>query len=364
MEESTSTNVPPTAAPAPTRSGKKIRAGLILAVIIIVVTLSGSYWWLRSKAQITTDNAYVEAHLHSVSSKVAGRIEKVAVKDNQFVRKGDLLFEINPTDFRVKVDEAAAALDMTLNETSGDYAQVEQSRAELEQSRARLLQAESDLGRGKALFAREVIPREQLERLETTVKVATAEAGEKAENLKKSRAEAGMGGSGNREAKSALRRAQLEEARLQAGYTKVTAPADGFVTRKSIEPGNYIQTGQPAMVLVSLIDAWVTANYKERQLADVKPGQQVEFSVDAYPSMKFTGKVESIMAGTGSAFSLLPPENATGNYVKVVQRIPVRIAIDHRSDPNHLLRAGMSVVPTIFTGRTPADILRDIIPFL
>jgi len=364
MEESPSANVPPSAGPAPSRNGKRIRAGFILAIIIICVTVSGSYWWLRSKAQITTDNAYVEAHLHSVSSKVAGRIEKVAVKDNQFVRKGDLLFEINPVDFRVKVDEAAAALDITLNETSGDYAQVEQSRAELEQSRARLLQAESDLGRGKALFAREVIPREQLERLETTVKVATAEVGEKVENLKKSRAEAGMGGRGNREAKSALRRAQLEEARLQAGYTKVTAPADGYVTRKSVEPGNYIQTGQPAMVLVSLEDSWITANFKERQLSDVKPGQQVEFSVDAYTSLKFTGRVESIMAGTGSAFSLLPPENATGNYVKVVQRIPVRIAIDQKSDPNRLLRAGMSVEPTIFTGRKPADILRDIIPFL
>jgi len=173
-----------------------------------------------------------------------------------------------------------------------------------------------------------------------------------------------MKAGGNRKAKSALRKAQLEEARLQAGYTKVTAPADGYVTRKSIEPGNYIQTGQPAMVLVSLEDSWITANYKERQLADVKPGQQVEFSVDAYPSMKFTGRVESIMAGTGSAFSLLPPENATGNYVKVVQRIPVRIAIDHKSDPNRLLRSGMSVVPTIFTGPTPTDILRDIFPFL
>src|SRR6185369_15088535 len=297
MEESTP-NVPPPAGPAPSRSGKRIRAGFILAVIIIGVTIFGSYWWLRSKALITTDNAYIEAHLHSVSAKVAGRIEKVAVKDNQFVRKGDLLFEINPIDFRVKVDQAAAALDMSLNETSGEYAQIEQSRAELEQSRARLLQAESDLRRGKALFAREVIPKEQLERLETAVKVATAEVGEKVENLNKSRAEAGMTASGNREAKSALRKAQLEEARLQAGYTKVTAPADGYVTRKSIEPGNYIQTGQPAMVLVSLEDSWITANYKERQLADVKPGQQVEFSVDAYPSMKFTGRVESIMAGT------------------------------------------------------------------
>src|SRR6185369_9938375 len=191
MEEPTSTTSPPAAGPTPSRNGNRIRAGLILAIIITCVILAGGYWWLRSKAHIKTDNAYIEAHLHSVSPKVAGRIEKVAVKDNQFVRKGDLLFEINPIDFRVKVDQAAAALDMSLNETSGEYAQIEQSRAELEQSRARLLQAESDLRRGKALFAREVIPKEQMERLETAVKVATAEVGEKVENLNKSRAEVG-----------------------------------------------------------------------------------------------------------------------------------------------------------------------------
>ncbi len=349
---------------APTGSGNRIRAGIILFITLGAIFALILWWWIHGINRITTDNAYIEAHLHSVSAKVAGRIEKVAVMDNQFVRKGDLLFEINPTDFKVKVDEAAAALDMTLNETSGDYAKVEQSRAELEQSRARLLQAESDLKRGSALFAKEVIPREQLERLETAVKIAAAQVGEKEENLRKSRAEAGMRSSGNREAKSAQRKAQLEEARLKVEYAKVTASSDGYVTRKSIEPGNYIQTGQPAMVIVSLADSWVTANFKERQLTYVKPGQQVEFSVDTYPSIKFTGKVESIMAGTGAAFSLLPPENATGNYVKVVQRIPVRIAIDHQSDPGHLLRAGMSVVPTIFTGRKPADILRDIIPFM
>jgi membrane fusion protein (multidrug efflux system) len=344
---------------APSGGGKRIRAGIALLIFFGVIFTSILWWWIHGINRITTDNAFIEAHLYSVSAKVAGRIEKVAVKDNQFVRKGDLLFEINPTDFKVKVDEAAAALDMTLNESSGDFAKVEQSRAELQQSHARLLQAESDLRRGSALFAKEVIPREQLERVETAVKIAAAQVAEKEENLKKSRAEAGMTGSGNREAKSAQRKAQLEEARLHAGYTKVIAPSDGYVTRKSIEPGNYIQTGQPAMVLVALADSWVTANFKESQLATVIPGQRVEFTVDAYPSHKFTGRVESIMAGTGAAFSLLPPENATGNYVKVVQRIPVRIAIDHQSDPDHLLRAGMSVVPTIFTDRTVKEAIHN-----
>ncbi|NVO00055.1 MAG: HlyD family secretion protein [Geobacteraceae bacterium] len=337
-------------------NGRRKRAGLLLFLLIIVMIGLTIWWWLSGISKVSTDNAFVEAHIYSVSAKVPGRVETVAVQDNQFVHKGDLLFVIEPGDYQVKVDAASAALDVTMNETSGDYAKVELSRAELQQSRAKQLQAESDLRRGKALFARDVIPREQLERLETGAKVATAQVVEKEENLKRFEAEAGVSNAGSRDAKAAQRRAQLDEAALHLGYTTVTAPADGYVTRKSVEPGNFVQAGQPVIVLVSLDDAWVTANFKESQLASIRPGQKVEFRVDAFSSRKFTGKVESIMAGTGSAFSLLPPENATGNYVKVVQRVPVRIAIDHKSDPDHLLRAGMSVVPVVFTDRTFADI--------
>ena len=337
-------------------AGRKRRAGGILAIMIIVMGAFTFSWWLKGIGRESTDNAFVEAHMHSVSAKISGRVDSVAVHDNQFVRKGDLLFTIDPADYRVKVAAASAALDATANETSGDYAKIEQGRAELQQSRARLEQAESDLRRGRALFAKDVIPREQLERLETSAKIATALVSEKEENLKRFQAEAGLSASGIREAKAAQKKALLDEAELHLVYTRVTAPADGYVTRKSVEEGNFVQTGQPAMVIVSLDDAWVTANFKESQLEGIKPGQGVEFRVDAYPGRKFSGKVESIMAGTGSAFSLLPPENATGNYVKVVQRIPVRIAIDHKSDPEHLLRSGMSVVPTVFTGKSLKDL--------
>jgi membrane fusion protein (multidrug efflux system) len=347
----------PVPEPAIANGGRK-RAGVVLFLAVLALIFLAVWWWIHGLSRISTDNAFVEAHLHSVAAKVAGRVEAVAVQDNQFVRKGDLLYEIEPADYLLKVEAASAELAIVMNETSGDYAKVEQSRAELEQSRARLLQAESDLRRGKALFSKEVIPREQLERLETGAKIAAAQVNEKEESLKKSQAEAGLSNSGSSEAKAAKQRAELGERELHLEYTRVTAPADGYVTRKSVETGNYVQAGQPAMVLVSLDDSWITANYKESQLENIMPGQRVEFRADAYPGKKFTGKVESIMAGTGSAFSLLPPENATGNYVKVVQRIPVRIAIDHRSDPDHLLRAGMSVVPTIFTERTLADIFK------
>jgi len=141
--------------------------------------------------------------------------------------------------------------------------------------------------------------------------------------------------------------AVLDSARLNFGYTKIYAPTDGYVTKKSVEVGNQIQPGQPLMAVVPLNDIYVTANYKETQLEKVRPGQKVDITVDTYPGKVFKGKVDSIMAGTGSVFSLFPPENATGNYVKVVQRIPVKIVFDQDTDPQHVLRMGMSVEPTV-----------------
>ncbi len=351
------------AAPAVPKSSGRTRAGVILLVLVTICAIGGLRWWIRGKSHVATDNAFVEAHVHSVASRVPGTIQRVLVKDNQLVKKGDLLVEIDPADYQVRVEGAAAALAMAGNETSGEYAKVEVARADLGQSRARLAQTEIDLKRGEALFQREVIPKEQLERLTTARKVADEQVREKEEELRKARAEVGISGTGGREAKVAQRRAQLSEARLALSYTRIEAPADGYVTRKSAEPGNYVQTGQPLMAIVPLQDSWVTANYKESQLTYLRPGQRVTFTVDAYPGRTFRGSVESIMAGTGAAFSLLPPENATGNYVKVVQRVPVRVAIDRESDPDRLLRVGMSVVPTVLTERKLSSILGDLNPF-
>jgi membrane fusion protein (multidrug efflux system) len=159
------------------------------------------------------------------------------------------------------------------------------------------------------------------------------------------------------------RKATLEEANLQLSYTRIVAPRDGYITRKGIEEGSNVQAGQPMMALVPLQEAWITANYKEGQLTHIMPGQKVEFTVDSYPGKTFTGRVDSIMAGTGAAFSLLPPENATGNYVKVVQRVPVKITIDGSSDQEHVLRVGMSVIPRIIVDRTLSEILKGWNPF-
>ncbi len=353
-----------TANPAPPAgTGKRKRAGVILLVLLLAGAFLGSRFWIRSTTHVTTDNAFVEAHVYSVSARVPGTVVAVPVKDNQFVKKGDLLMELDAIDYGVRVRNAAAGLAMAKNETSGDYASVEEKKAAASNARARLEQAELDLRRGRALFAREVIPKEQLDRLETARRGATAQLQEAEEGVRRAQAELGLAGTGSKDARIAQRAAQLKEAELNLSYTKVYAPADGYVTKKSVEVGNNVQAGQPLMAVVALDDAWATANYKERQLTHVRPGQAVEFEVDTYPGRTFRGSVESIMAGTGAAFSLLPPENATGNYVKVVQRIPVKIVIDKASDPEHLLRVGMSVVPTILTERKLADILRDLSSF-
>ena len=348
---------------APKNGNGRRRAGITLMLLVIAGVVSGVWLWCRSKTHVTTDNAFIESHIYSISARVPGTVSRVLVIDNQPVKKGDLLVEMDANDYRTRMQNATAQLDVARNETSSNYAQVDAARAALNSDKAKLEQAELDLARGKALFKKEVIPKEQLDRLETSRKVAAAKLVETEGSVRRALAILGLTGGGGRDAQIDRKKAELEESRLNLSYTRIYAPADGYITRKSVEPGNNIQAGQPLMALVALNEAWITANYKERQFTHVVPGQKVEFKVDALPGQKFTGVVESIMAGTGAAFSLLPPENATGNYVKVVQRIPVKILINKDSDPQHLLRVGISVVPTILTGLKLGDILKELNPF-
>jgi membrane fusion protein (multidrug efflux system) len=342
---------------------KRRKALVILLIVAVAGGWFGLRWLIRSQTHIETDNAFIEARSVPISFKVPGTVKRVLVEDNQFVKQGDLLMELDTNDYRVGVDQAEAAVGVAENETGGDYKKVEGARAAVQLARAQLDQAVLDLQRGEALYRREVIPKEQLDRIRTAKRVADSQVREAEESLKRFLSEAGLAAKGGNRAKVLQRKAQLEEARLQLSYTRIVAPRDGYITKKSIEPGTNVQAGQPLMALVPLKDAWITANYKESQLTYIRPGQPVEFTVDAYPGRHFTGKVDSIMAGTGAAFSLLPPENATGNYVKVVQRVPVKIVIDSTSDPEHLLRVGMSIIPTVVVGRTAGDVLKGLNPF-
>lgn len=334
-----------------------------LAILILLSIWLGGSWLIKSSTRIETDNAFVEARVVSISPKVSGTVKRVLVNDNQYVKQGELLVELDEKDYRVKVSNAEAGVGVAENETRGEFQKAEGARATVQLAKARYEQSLLDLTRGEALFTREVIPKEQLDRLKTAKIVASSQLKEAEEALKRALAEAGLSSKAGNKAKIMQRKAQLEEANLQLSYTHIRAPRDGYITRKAIEEGSNVQAGQPLMALVPLQDAWVTANYKEGQLTYIKPGQKVEFTVDSYPGRKFTGRVDSIMAGTGAAFSLLPPENATGNYVKVVQRVPVKIAIDSNSDPERILRVGMSVIPSILVERSISDILKGLNPF-
>jgi membrane fusion protein (multidrug efflux system) len=242
-------------------------------------------------------------------------------------------------------------------------AAVEAARAKVALAEARLAQADRDAERARNLFERHSISRERNEKAQTEGLVAKAQGDVAREELRLAEAALPaqealiaqrMAVLGQREARTGQRGADLKqkestlaEAKLYQGYTEVVAPADGYITRKNVEAGQVVSPGQLLLAVASLSDVWVVANYKETQIEKIRPGLLAKVRVDTYPGKEFKGKVESIMAGTGSAFSLFPPENATGNYVKVVQRVPVKIVLEKGEDPGHLLRIGMSVEPTV-----------------
>ncbi|MCX5712031.1 MAG: HlyD family secretion protein, partial [Candidatus Omnitrophica bacterium] len=269
---------------------------------IVIGLLSISLYIARNLNRETTDDAYIDGRIHTIASKVTGTVLKVNVEDNQLAKKGDLLVEIDPVDFNLKVNEAAANLEVR--------------KATLEQS-------VRDRDRAESLFNGKVIPKEKYEFALTAYNLAKAQVD------------------------AAEQQFAISKQNLQ--YAKIYSPVDGYVTKKSVEVGNQIKNEQPLMAIIGLDDIWLTANFKETQLKNVKKGQRVSIKVDTYPGKLFTGRVDSIMAGTGAAFSLFPPENALGNYVKVVQRIPVKIAFDKNTDQEHVLRIGMSCVPSIIT---------------
>lgn len=353
------------------QNGKRKRLAIGVFLIVGIIGLVSTIIYIRYKAtHITTDDAFIEARVHVIAPKVAGTVKSIAVTDNQFVHAGDLLVEVDAKDYEVQLQEAEASFraeDARRAELSASVVVAKRQRVELESqlraARANLTmqeatqaQAEKDMKRADALLAKEAISKERHERAFTGYEVAVAsvkaardrvaqaEAAIDTQNALIQRAEAAETAQA---AQAERRRATMETAALQKGYTRIVAPADGYVTRKSAEAGNQVQAGQPIMAVVPLGDIWVIANYKETQLAKIKPGQEVEIEVDTFKGKTFKGKVDSIMAGTGAVFSLFPPENATGNFVKVVQRIPVKIVFEKGTDPDHLLRVGMSVVSTV-----------------
>ncbi|HEX8180296.1 MAG TPA: HlyD family secretion protein [Pyrinomonadaceae bacterium] len=417
------------------------------AIVLIIAAIFGVRYWLYARAHESTDDAFIDGHIVQVSPKLAGYVAKIYVKENQDVKAGDLLAEIDPRDYEAKLQQAQAALaagearlreartgvELTRANSRASIQQaaatvqqartgVESSRvsaaaertriaqagagvataqANLAQARAQIVAAEAEVTRASAdvaryqeLYAKDEISRQRLDQAiaaartadaqlvaargraaaaEAQVNEARAAETTAAENARRAQTQIGGAQASVSEALGRLAqantapqqvavsqaqaetagatieqlRAAVEQAQLELSYTKIYAPETGRVTHKAVEEGALVQVGQPLMAVVSG-DVWVTANFKENQIGRMRPGQPVELKVDAYPDRSFKGHVDSIQAGTGARFSMMPAENATGNYVKVVQRVPVKIEFEpNQIDAGHMLAPGMSVEPEV-----------------
>lgn len=434
----------------PSGSGKS-RSGLILmgclVILVIVVLVFGVPYYRYLISHETTDDAFVEGHVVPISARVPGQVAAVHVTDNQWVNQGDLLVELDPRDFQVKLAEAEAeqrvarashktstiSVDLTkitspagVKEASANVqtakatiatakaqvaaaiSQRDQARARLAAARAGLAQVRAELAVVEAKYQRDhadlvryremaktnIITRQQLDHAAASERMAAADVDaakrrvdtqraaveqvraalkSAADNLQEAKAHLAARRAELDQSKARLAGAQavpeqvaysqsqadvskaqiakaateVERAQLDLSYTRITAPGPGYVTRKTVEPGAYVHVGQALMAIVR-VNVWVVANFKETQLTHMQIGQPVEIEIDSYPGAVFKGRVDSIQRGTGARFSLLPPENATGNYVKVVQRVPVKIVFDDQQQlQKYLLVPGMSVVPNV-----------------
>ncbi|MDU1692555.1 MAG: HlyD family secretion protein [Bradyrhizobium sp.] len=358
-------STPPSSA-APT-AGLWARLAIpLLAVIVALafVALATLRWnaWTGNATTQTTNDAYVRADLTQLSSRVAGEVLKVAVSDFQRVKAGDLLIQIDPADYEAQVSQAEAtveaaqaALDNLSNQIELQYATIAQAEAQQVSAGAAEVQARQEEERQQSLSQSEAGTRQRLE--QATAAYAKAQADVRASRAviaaQRHQLEVLTGTKKQRGADLAGAKAALAAARLKLGYTRITAPFDGVVGQRQVQAGDYVNVGSSLIAVVPLPQVFIVANYKETQLTHVAPGQPVDITVDTFPGEQMHGRVERIAPTSGSQFALLPPDNATGNFTKVVQRIPVRIALDPNQPLLARLLPGMSVVTHIHTaGRT------------
>ncbi len=325
---------------------RKWIALVVLLAFVVVGGLFGYSRWRHAQWHVETEDAYVKGHIYSVSSRVPGTLLTVDVKENQEVKAGQTVATVDPKDYDMMVTKAEASLAESSAALATDQAKIAQARAQVEAARSQLDLAKIERARVSALYERQSIPKQKYDQAVSAETVAEAQlaAAQKAVALGAASEEVSR-------RKSETAKASLENARLQRSYCTIVAPVDGVVSRKSAEAGNVVAPGQPLCAVVPLgaQEIWVEANFKETQLKNVRPGQKATLRADIDKDHVYVGTVESISAGTGAAFSLLPPENATGNWVKVVQRVPVRITLDPGTDPEHRLRVGLSVTAAIDT---------------
>ncbi len=327
------------------------RVLLVVAIIVAAAAaIPGFHYYRYIESHVSTDDAYVDGTVALVSSRVAGTVANLYVEDNWTVKEGQLLLTLDSRDFDVRVEQAQAQLERARQSVDELYAVVDAARAGVALTVSEFKQAQIDFMRAKSLKEQGVVSIEQYDQANTALRVAMADEALAQHQLTQAQAALGSQSDGHsRYARPVVQQAEaaLEAAKLDLDYTKLTAPFAGIVTHKTAHVGNRVQIGEPLLAIVPLGKLYLTANFKETQLTDVRVGQKAEIVADIYPDYTYRGHVDSISMGTGAAFSLLPPENATGNWVKVVQRVPVKIVIDGPEPQDKPLRLGLSVEVTI-----------------
>jgi membrane fusion protein, multidrug efflux system len=325
-------------------SSPRFRRGrnLILVLLLLVAAAAAVPGWRYLSSYEDTDDAQVDGHIIAVSSRINGTIVGVYVVDTQPVHEGQLLADIDPADYVVAIEGARARLGQAQAQVESAKADYETTLSKVTQDDATSAKADYDVPRLKILAAKGAARTEDYQESLRIAKVARATV-----NADRASANAALKTVGSREAAVKEAQAEVDQALLNYSYTKITAPMSGVIGKKSVEPGQRVQPGESLLAVVPLDDIWVTANFKEDQLRRMQPGQPVDIHVDAL-GRTFKGYVDGLGSASGERFSLLPPENATGNYVKVVQRIPIRIDLAPGQNSDHRLVPGMSVEPTVW----------------
>ena len=319
---------------------KKWLSFAFIVLVLAAIGVAGHRYWHHSQVHPNTEDAYVAGDVFAISSRVQGTLLEVRVTENQAVRRGDVIARLDPRDFDAQVEQAGAALEEARSALATNRAQIAQAKAKAEADESRLALARINLARFSELYKRDSAPKQRYDDAVTGEQVAAADAVASQKALAAVEANLAVV-----EQRVKVQETRLANAELTRSYCTIVSPIDGTVSRKSASAGEVVAPGQPLCAVVPLAGehVWVEANFKETELRRIHPGLPATFHTDVDPDREYTGWVDSLSAGTGAAFSLLPPENATGNWVKIVQRLPVRIAIDPASNSDHSLRLGLSV---------------------
>jgi membrane fusion protein (multidrug efflux system) len=335
---------------------------IILAVVVIVLAVVAFIWWFATRNQITTDDAYTDGNAITMAPKVSGYVVKLAVNDNVYVHKGDLLVVIDKRDYQAQVDQAEAQVGLAKAQLNAALVQLDIARiqypAQYRQAKAQTSSAEANFRQAQAAYLRQHtvdqratsqqnIDTADAQRQSASASVEQARAQQQTASLVPQQIHQAEAAVEERKQQVQQADAQLEQAQLNLSYCEVRSPSDGWITRRNVQLGTFLQAGVSLFAIVTP-QVWVTANFKETQLDRMRPGDKVKVEVDAYPSLDLRGHVDSIQLGSGSRFSAFPAENATGNFVKIVQRVPVKIIIDQGLPRNQPLGLGMSVTPKVY----------------